>query len=325
MSYPSVRSEITSQIQLNLVAMCSDEERGIDTMKATMMLAGILVETLFLFDEPDTALAGSFDRLARLFGTEPQGGEMAPDALPPAHVMDFEFECGRALARTFFEDWLECTYDFHDLLLFVIQQNLAHWAQAGQPVAESFRLFVECARRAMAYEISAQELCDLVIERKIGLDGWTLGDSISGLSALAGRRLALSLGSGRLLPPFSTRDLPDYLDQIAYVMTQEATRLGVPAGSDWRFGLAANDAPVKPPVDLIYGLEPYCRNFFRTIRLTSVDDQAVGCAKAAGRMLALAAGGELPEIEPVIAKPLAMAAMTETYKSVCMERAIISC
>ncbi|MEC7029094.1 MAG: hypothetical protein VXW91_05430, partial [Pseudomonadota bacterium] len=52
-------------------------------------------------------------------------------------------------------------------------------------------------------------------------------------------------------------------------------------------------------------------------------DQSVACAKAAGRMLALMAGGEVPEIEPVIAKPLAMAAMTDTYKTVCYDQAAI--
>jgi hypothetical protein len=36
-------------------------------------------------------------------------------------------------------------------------------------------------------------------------------------------------------------------------------------------------------------------------------------------MLAVAAGGEVPELEPAIAKPVAMMAMTETYKSVCMD------
>jgi hypothetical protein len=39
-------------------------------------------------------------------------------------------------------------------------------------------------------------------------------------------------------------------------------------------------------------------------------------------MLAMASGGERPEIEPVIAKPLAMAAMTETYRTVCREYAV---
>lgn len=38
-------------------------------------------------------------------------------------------------------------------------------------------------------------------------------------------------------------------------------------------------------------------------------DQAVSCAKA-------------PEMEPVIAKPLAMAAMTDTYETICRDEAL---
>ena len=105
-------------------------------------------------------------------------------------------------------------------------------------------------------------------------------------------------------------------------MTQEAIRLGIPAGTDWRFGLAANDTPCSAPYELIAGLEPACHEFFRMIGLNDMVDQAVACAKASGRMLALAAGGERPELEPVIAKPLAMAALTETYRTVCREYAI---
>jgi hypothetical protein len=44
-------------------------------------------------------------------------------------------------------------------------------------------------------------------------------------------------------------------------------------------------------------------------------EQAVACAKAAGRMIAVASVGDEPDIAPVIAKPLAMAAITETYKT----------
>ena len=321
MSYLANKASIAAQLQMNLSALSSDPDQGTDTMKVIQLLAGILVESLFLFDEADEALDGSFSRLARLLGCEPDSGPISALTLPPATVLDFQSECGRAMARTFFEDWLDCEYEFHDLILYLIHYNFLQWEQEGQGRAESFRLFVECAQRCMAFEISAQELCDLVIERKIGRDGWTLGDSISGLSAIAGRRMALSVSSDHCAI-FNGSDLPDHLDQIAYVMTQEAIRLGIPAGSDWRFGLAANDIPVHPPVELVYGLEPHCKNFFRLIELDDLHAQAVSCAKAAGRMVAVAAGGEVPEIEPVIAKPLAMAAMTETYKSICMDHAV---
>jgi hypothetical protein len=324
MRYLNNKADIAAQLQLNLMTMAHEEEKGYDITRMLQILAGLLVETVYLFDDPDVALEASFTRLSETLGTEPADRVLQPEALPPSYFIDFECECGRALARVIFEDWLECEYDFHDLILYLVHYNFCQWQDSGQSLGESFRLFIEFAVRCMAYEIAAQELCDLVIDRKIGSEGWTLGDCISGLSAMAGRRIALSVHKN-LHAGFRGANLPEQLDHIAYVMTQEAVRLGVSAGSDWRFGLAANDMPVNAPVELIMGLEPQCQGFFKAVNLPELSDQAVGCAKAAGRMIAVATLGELPEIEPVIAKPLAMAAMTESYKSVCLEHAIISC
>ena len=194
----------------------------------------------------------------------------------------------------------------------------------GQERSEVFRVFIECAGRCLAYELAAQELCDLVIDDKIGKEGWSIGESITGLSAVSGRRIAL-LHQGHGNPDFDALSLPAQLEKMSYVMTQEAIRLGLPAGSDWRFGLAANDYHTSAPYELIVSLEPQLWGLFEALSLYNFGDQAVCCAKAAGRMLAVAAGGQVPELEPVIAKPLAMAAMMDTYKTVCQEQAIISC
>lgn len=283
-----------------------------DGMRMIQLLSGIMVETLLLFDEPDQGLSATYARLAQLLGSEPTAGVLGANALPPAYVIESETEIGRALARRLFEDWLNCAYDFHDLLLTVIQGMVVQLELCGQPRSETFRLFIECTNRCMGYEIAAQELCDIVIEEKIGAEGWNLADSVSGLSAVAGRCLAMGHTPSTIFNPVTWNDR---LDQVSYVMTQEAVRLGIPAGSDWRFGLAANDCPANAPYDLIVSLEPSARGFFRIIGMMDLMDQAVACAKAAGRMLAVAAGGDAPELEPVIAKPLAMAAMTETYRS----------
>ena len=283
-----------------------------DGMRMIQLLSGITVETLLLFDEPDQGLSATYARLAQLLDSEPATGALGPNALPPAYVIESETEIGRALARRLFEDWLNCAYDFHDLLVTVIQGMIVQLELCGQPRSETFRLFIECTNRCMGYEIAAQELCDIVIEEKIGAEGWNLADSVSGLSAVAGRCLAMGHTPSAVFNPVTWNDR---LDQVSYVMTQEAIRLGIPAGSDWRFGLAANDCPANAPYDLIVSLEPSARGFFRIIGMMDLMDQAVACAKAAGRMLAVAAGGDAPELEPVIAKPLAMAAMTETYRS----------
>lgn len=316
------KADVASRIHNAIQVMSDDPLHGTDGMKSLLLLSGMLVETLFLFDNAEEGLDGSFDKLADLLGCEPTEGPFDRGVLPPATLVDFDTEQGRQMAREFFEEWLDCAYEFHDMLLFLIHQYFVHWEAMGQPRAESFRLLVEATHKAMSYELSAQELCDVVIEKKIGQEGWSLGDSIAGLSGLAGRKLALSQDGRNECCWFYGPELPDLLDQTAYVMTQEAVRLGLPVGADWRFGLPANDTPANPPTLLITRIDPICRSFFEAIQMFDLHDQAVACAKAAGRMIAVASGGDSPEIEPAIVKPLAMAAITESYKSICRDYAV---
>ena len=317
------KPDMGARLFSSILAMAQDPKRGLDAMKAIQHMAGILVETCLVFEQPDEALQASFHKLSKILSAAPIGGGLASNVLPPAHIIDFETERGRAAAREFFVEWLDCAFEFHALLITLIQNIFVAWEEDGQSRSESLRLLIECSYRCMAFEIAAQELCDVVIEEKVARDGWSLADCVAALSAVAGRKLALSLNADSC-EIFRGAELPENLDKVVYVMTQEAIRLGVPPGSNWRFGLAANDTPANAPYDLIQTMEPYCREFFRVIALRGLYDQAVCCAQAAGRMLAVAAGGEAPEMEPAIAKPLAMAAITETYKSVCMTHQVAS-
>ncbi len=316
------KPDMGARLYAGLIHLATDSERGTDAMKVIQHMAGVLVETYLVFDEPDEVMEVSLSRLGAMLGCAPLSGALGAGVLPPAHIIDHETERGRLAARNFFEEWLDCAFEFHGLIQVIVHNILVSWEADGQPRAESFRLLVECVHKCMAFEIAAQELCDVVIDRKVTSQGWSLGDCVASLSAVAGRRLALSLNSDACML-FRGTNLPDNLDKVVYVMTQEAVRLGVPAGTDWRFGLAANDVPVNAPLDLVYGIEPYCHSFFEAVGIRNQYEQAVCCAKAAGRMLAVAAGGDVPELEPAIAKPLAMAAITETYKSVCMEQSAV--
>ncbi|MEM8833115.1 MAG: hypothetical protein AAGB32_01115 [Pseudomonadota bacterium] len=330
------KADVAYRILYTIQSLCEDEDQGTDAMKAITILSGVYVETAFLFDNCDEALQGSFSKLANRLQCEPQAGEMGDKALPPASIIDCDAEMGRMIAREFFEEWLDCGYEFHNFLIEVTQQlfslfegqqtqySIAHNIFMGQRKAESFRLLVETTYRAMAYELAAQELCDVVIEKKIGINGWNMADSVSGLAGMAGRKLSLSHDGRNQCCWFRGTDLPDLLDQTAYVMTQEAVRLGTPTGTDWRFGLPANDTPANAPTLLVNSVEAICEDFFKIMQLFDYHDQAVCAAKAAGRMLAVACAGERPDLEPAIAKPLAMAAMTETYKNACVEYAAVS-
>ncbi len=311
------KPEMGARLYKDIIALASDAERGTDSMKVIQHLAGVLLETYLVFEKPDEAMMASLSKLSNMLGVEPVAGDLNTGALPPANIIDFETERGRQAARTLFEDWLDCAYEFHSLILVIVQNIIVSWEDDGQSREETLRLLAECTMRAMVFEVAAQELCDVVIEEKVAREEWGLQECIASLAAVAGRRLAVSI-KAEYCELFQGAYVPDNLDKIAHVMTQEAVRLGVPAGTDWRFGLAANDVPVNAPIDLIFGIEPYCRAFFSTLGIEDEYFQSICCAKAAGRMVAVAAGGEIPEIEPAIAKPLAMAAMSETYKSVCM-------
>lgn len=318
MSFLIDKAAFTAHMYREILAELNrDGEQG-DGLCLIQMLAGVVAETILVFDDPDEGLTAALEDLAFHMGcvvadTDPQTGD-----LPPAYIIDAETESGRAMARRLFEEWMDCPYEFYDLLIFVAHHILSHLADEKRSNEDIFGLFEFCLTRSLANEIAAQELCDIVIEEKIGVEGWGLSESVSGLSAVAGRLLGLSRNACEI---FQAPQLPNNLDQVAYVMTQEAVRLGIPAGSDWRFGLAANDGPVSAPFDLIFSLLPRCRELLEAIGISDDVGQAVAVAKAAGRMLAVAAGGDRPELEPLVAKPLAMAAMTDSYKALCLELA----
>lgn len=322
MSFLNNKAVFSAHAYEVLTAGARGADGAVDAMRLLQSLSGVMVETLLLFDEPDEGLHTTFGFLEDLLGAGAVDGDLSDDALPPPYVMDYETEQGRAMARDLFEEWLDCAYEFHEIMVTLTYNVILKMEQEGQPRAETLRLYMECTNRCFAYEIAAQELCDIVIDRKIAQEGWSLPESVSGLSAISGHCLALSHNAGLLLDKAS---FTDKLDHVAYVMTQEATRLGVPAGADWRFGVAANDHAHDAPHDLIHALGPICRDFFRVIHMPNLMDQAVACAKAAGRMLAVASGGDEPELEPVIAKPLAMMAMTDTYRTICGQGAVLSC
>lgn len=315
------KSAIGARLASGLYALAKNSQGQVDQMRVVQYMAGVLVETYLVFEDPDQALNAGFSKLCGLLNAEPVLGDLALNSLPPAHIIDIETERGREVARDVFEHNMECAFDFHDLILSVMHNMIVSWEDDGISRAETLRLLIECTLRCMAFEVVAQELCDVMIDVNIAKQNWSIADCINGLSAISGTNLAVSLNT-EFRTVFKGSDLPYHLDQLSAVMTAEAVRLGVPAGSDWRFGLPANDVPVNAPYELITDLQPTCASLFKTIHLICEYDQAVACAKAAGRMLAVAAGGECPEIEPAIAKPMAMSAITEAYKSVCIDQQI---
>ncbi|MBL8641656.1 MAG: hypothetical protein JNL76_06005 [Alphaproteobacteria bacterium] len=310
------KAEVAHLLQESLSKMAFTEGKGTDIRLMLQVMGGVLTETAFFFESPDETLQSIYTKISAVLGCDAYEGDLPYWIDFDPVQIDSYTERGRVLARMAMEDWADCEFGFVDMLTMLTHHMMISWEEEGIPRAESFRLLIEYATRCMCFEVAAQELCDVLIEKKMGRDGWTLGDCLGGLSGAAGWRLAkLNL----LYNKKDKEEVPcpsDFdLEHLVTAMTTEAVRMGVPAGSDWRFGLAANDCPANPPIELLNGVEPYAQLFFSAVPMHDMRDQAVACAKAAGRMLAVLSTGDEPEIAPVIAKPLAMMAMTETYQA----------
>lgn len=288
-----------------------------NSTQALALMAGIITETAQLFEQPEESSAHMLQTISEHINAAPCDTALDMQAFMPSHLVDQNAEKGKAIAQDILADWELCVYEFQKLITNCVQQILNNWAETHMPKKDSLRLLSEMTYRALAYEIAAQELCDMIIETKTKTRIWDLNTCISALCAVSGHKHARNWHN---LPLTEQLSAPyEDLDNIIHCMTQEAVRHGVPAGSNWRFGLAANDIPITAPHHLVEELEPYCDDFFSAIQMHHSQDQAIACAKASGRLLAIVSGGEIPEIEPAIVKPLAVAAMSDTYKSVYSE------
>ena len=313
--YQGMRTvELFSQLQTSLLAFSGPGKDQAILNDTLQVLSGLLVETALLFEEPDVSLMAMLADIRRELDFSATNVVLFERAHPCE--LDCQSEQGRLLAREVFEDWLDCGYEFQRFIRAFTVQAILVWEEEDLSRIALYDYLYHSAVRSMAFEIAAQELCDVVIDELIGGWGWTVLDSVAGLAAVAGHKLALSLDRNGC-EFFRGADLPWHLDRIVHVMTQEAVRYGTPAGSDWRFGLAANDVPPNPPWEILCGVEPYTDQLLGCLPLSDLGDYSTACAKAAGRMIAVAAGGEAPEFEPNIVKPLAMAALSESYKSLC--------
>ena len=118
---------MAARLYSGLVQGALDPEKGLNSMKVIQNIAGVLVETYLVFDAPDRALQVSLQKLADGLGCQPSSAALSAEALPPAHVIDRETEQGRTAARQFFEEWLDCAFEFHDLMLAVVQSVILSW------------------------------------------------------------------------------------------------------------------------------------------------------------------------------------------------------
>jgi len=281
------------------------EGPSINLMRLLTLWSGAVAECLLDYDEPHRELQTVFS----LLDIDPLAAErwLGP-SLRSASATEQDIELGRTLARLYLGDGLEWSYITREALI-EIGRAVRQMACADE-ACDAF--MAEIMTLALRYELGAHAICDHVIDIKIAGQQWTIADCILALSALAGAhqaRLMLDAGISQIA------SMQKSLDDLMRIMMEEAVRHGLPEEVGLLHGLPANDSGMAVQADLIRSIEPLALMVLEELHVTDRTCQAVALAKAAGRMVAVAAAGEHPDMEHVVARPLALSAMMGGFRA----------
>lgn len=310
---------IDAMLERGLIGLSAVPRGGIDMLRLAQISAGALCElSMDCMDDPSEFWVAQMNRLWKAVGLDATDRDLALERMKDGETklfsfsdprtLDREVESGRMLLRSIHIESGVSSENITDPLHEFMVMYLMSSTRTSHDRSNLCLFIEDTAQKALAYEMATQELCDLLIETKLVSHGWSLGDAICALAGAAAQRLAIKRAS-------KNWSWECEYQVIADVMMREALSLGVPSTSSWEFGMAANDSRPNPPIALIKAVESSCLVFLDLINITDFETQSIVLAKAAGRMLALAATGEDPEIEAHIAKPLACHAMAETLRS----------
>ncbi|MCB1538324.1 MAG: hypothetical protein H6865_07560 [Rhodospirillales bacterium] len=280
------------------------EGPSVNLLRLINLWGGALAECLLDYDAPDAAAERCLEEIEITLNSD----DWVAPALRSAAAAEQDTELGRTLARLYLGDGLEWSLNARNAL---VEVGRGIRAMAGADDACD-ALMADALRTGVRYELSAHGICDRAIDVKIAAQRWTIADCILGLSALAGSHQARLLFDAGISNQAS---IERALDDLMRVMMEEAIRHGVPEEVGLLHGIPANDVPVAMNAELIRSIEPLALTVLEEMHIIDRTIQAIALAKAAGRMLAVAAAGEAPDIEHIVARPLALRAMMGAFRA----------
>lgn len=279
------------------------EGPSVNLLRLANIWGGALAECLLDYEGPEAEA----ETVLLEIGIMQQSDDFIMPSLRSAVASEQDMELGRTLARMYLGDGLEWSHVARHAFVEVGRgiRILCGSDDAGDA------LLADSLRTAVRYELGAHGICDRAIEVKIAGQRWTIADCILGLSALAGSHQARLMMDAGIANGAS---LEKSLNDLMRVMMEEAVRHGVPEEVNLLHGIPANDTKTVIHADLLRSMEPLALTVLEEMHMLDRTNQAIALAKAAGRMVAVAAAGEAPDIEHVVARPLALCAMMGAFR-----------
>lgn len=283
--------------------MCQ-EGPSINLLRLINLWGGALAECMLDYDAPEEATEDCLKEL----GIHVDNDAWIAPSPRSASATEIDIELGRTLSRLYLGDGLEWTFVSRNAFIEV-GRGIRYMAGADEACDA---LMAESLRMGVRYELGAHGICDRAIDVKISGQRWTIADCILSLSALAGShqaRLMMDAGIS------NSASLEKALDDLMRIMMEEAVRHGVPGEVNILHGIPANDMKMSIHAELIRSIEPLALTVLEELHVLDRTNQAIALAKSAGRMVAVAAAGENPDIEHVVARPLALTAMMGGFRA----------
>ncbi|MBU6235184.1 MAG: hypothetical protein KGQ41_05015 [Alphaproteobacteria bacterium] len=283
--------------------MCQ-EGRSVNLLRLINVWGGALAECMLDYENPEQAVEDALREISVL----PENETWVMPMARSASATEIDIELGRTLARLYLGDGIEWTLVTRNALVEV-GRGIRFLAGADDACDA---LMADSIRMGIRYELGAHGICDRTIDVKISGQRWTIADCILSLSALAGSHQARLMMDAGIANHAS---LEKALDDLMRIMMEEAVRHGMPGEVNILHGIPANDTKLSIHGDLIRSVEPLALTVLEELHMLDRTCQAIALAKAAGRMVAVAAAGENPDIEHVVARPLALTAMMGAFRA----------
>ena len=283
----------------------SKKEKAIYTI---LIYSGMLAETLFEYEEPDSVMEQSFYRIAELLEVEPEEIEMPEleKIMPNMTTIDRYTEKGRSLAIEAAEQLEKGLDAVHEIVIGLIISDFTDFAQnwkiESMTVERCFRILMEGVIIAAIFEMSAQEFCDILVEDFIS-EGWAVDVSMSSLSALSVVYGIEALEEKK--KQFTKEDIEELRQKLLNVIREEVARHSKKIASEWKSMNPVNDEEdIGHYKEMVEELRQPIEGFFETVGFDDKMGRAVAVARAVGRMVAVSSSEEAGYMPAPVGKML---------------------
>ncbi len=300
--------ESAGSLHKKIASLCQDDKGFHDNSRLVRLYAGAIAECLLDYDDWKEGLDNYFAMEKTIAEGLDTAQWQANDYAIRSFILDKDMELGRSVVRAYLDDLPETSF----LMLRNIRASLL--SMIPQKQTDFWNRLYDMTLVALVSEQFLHHICDQVIDICIGGEGWTLGDCVQSMAALSGKYHAKVIEIYNL--GVSKKAVIEHdFDYMINTMMNEAMRLGMPDTAGLYTMLAANDVQPFIPYAKADAINIIADPIFKIFHILDSDLRSMMLAKATGRMMAVAAAGERPDMDVCVVTPLALSSMQGSYIS----------